>query len=93
MEVFHLVITGRVQGVGFRYSMAARARSLGITGWVRNRGDGSVEAVIAGDAAPIGEMLAWSRKGPAGARVDGLTVEPGSGEYPDFACRPTVAGG
>ena len=90
MEVFHLVITGRVQGVGFRHSMAARARSLGITGWVRNCGDGSVEAMIAGDAAPMEEMLAWSRKGPPGAWVDGLTMEPGCGEYHDFTCRPTV---
>ena len=92
MEVRRLLITGRVQGVGFRYSMVARARSLGLTGWVRNRGDDSVEAMIAGDVAQIEAMLAWSRRGPPGAWVDSVAVEPGCGEYPDFQCRPTVAG-
>lgn len=92
MEVLHLVITGRVQGVGFRYAMAARARALGIGGWVRNRGDGSVEAMIAGSLAQTEEMLAWSRQGPPGAWVDKVVVEPGYGEYSGFECRPTVAG-
>ncbi len=92
MEVLHLVITGRVQGVGFRYAMAARARALGIGGWVRNRGDGSVEAMIAGSLAQTEEMLAWSRHGPPGAWVDKVVVEPGYGEYASFESRPTVAG-
>jgi acylphosphatase len=53
MAVRRLVITGLVQGVGFRYAMLAQARLLGINGWVRNRRDGSVEATIAGDPAQI----------------------------------------
>lgn len=92
MDIRHLVIAGRVQGVGFRHAMRARARLLGVTGWVRNRGDGSVEAMIAGDAAQVEELLLWTRHGPPGARVDGVAVDPGCGEYADFACRPTVAG-
>ena len=90
MPVRRLVITGVVQGVGFRYAMAAQARLLGITGWVRNRRDGSVEAVIAGDAPQIEEMLAWSHIGPAGAAVEHVMVETASGDYPDFEFRPTA---
>jgi len=89
-EVRRLVITGLVQGVGFRYAMAAQARLLGVTGWVRNRRDGSVEAMIAGSAGQIEQMLAWSRMGPAGAAVGNVMVETGSGEYADFEYRPTA---
>ena len=90
MEVRHLVISGRVQGVGFRYSMAARAHQLGVTGWVRNRQDGSVEAMIAGNAAQIEAMLAWSRRGPSAAVVKNVIVENASGEFTDFILRPTA---
>jgi acylphosphatase len=90
MEVRRLIISGVVQGVGFRYSMMAQARLLGITGWVRNRRDGSVEAMIAGDAAQIEAMLAWSRTGPAGGAVEKLIVESATGEFADFELRPTV---
>jgi acylphosphatase len=90
MAVRRLVITGLVQGVGFRYAMLAQARLLGINGWVRNRRDGSVEATIAGDPAQIDEMLAWSRIGPAGAAVDHVMVESASGDYTDFEFRPTA---
>jgi len=90
MEVRRLLISGVVQGVGFRYSMMAQARLLGVTGWVRNRRDGRVEAMIAGDAAQIEEMLAWSRIGPAGSSVDELIVEPATGDFPDFELRPTA---
>ena len=89
-EVKRLVISGIVQGVGFRYSMMAQARLLGITGWVRNRRDGRVEAVIAGNARQIEEMLAWSRLGPAAAAVDTVMVETASGEFTDFEFRPTA---
>lgn len=90
MEVRRLVISGVVQGVGFRYSMMAQARLLGITGWVRNRRDGSVEAMICGSAAQIEAMLAWSRIGPAGGSVDRLIVEPAVGDFTDFELRPTL---
>ena len=90
MEVRRLVIRGVVQGVGFRYSMAAQARLLGVTGWVRNRRDGSVEAMIAGDAAQVAEMLAWSRIDPAGAAVDEVMVESASGEFSGFDLLPTA---
>lgn len=90
MEVRRLVISGVVQGVGFRYGMAAQARLLGVGGWVRNRRDGRVEAMIAGDAAQIEAMLAWSRHGPAGAVVDDLMIEAASGEYEGFELRPTA---
>ncbi|MBK7767318.1 MAG: acylphosphatase [Sulfuritalea sp.] len=90
MEVRHLVISGRVQGVGFRYSMAARARLLGVAGWVRNRQDGSVEAMIAGNAAQIEAMLAWSRRGPSAAVVNNVMVESAIGEFTDFILRPTA---
>ena len=89
-EVRRLLISGVVQGVGFRYATVAQARLLGICGWVRNRRDGSVEAVISGDAAQIAEMLAWSRLGPAGASVDQVVVETASGEYSGFELLPTA---
>jgi acylphosphatase len=90
MEVRRLLIAGIVQGVGFRYAMAAQARLLGVGGWVRNRRDGSVEAMIAGDAAQINEMLAWSRIGPAGAAVDDVLVETATGEFSTFEMLPTA---
>ncbi|MCK9380079.1 MAG: acylphosphatase [Sulfuritalea sp.] len=90
MQVRRLVISGLVQGVGFRYAMAAQARLLGVNGWVRNRRDGSVEAMIAGHAEQVEEMLAWSRIGPGGAAVDNVMVETASGEYTDFELRPTA---
>ncbi|OHC69173.1 MAG: acylphosphatase [Rhodocyclales bacterium RIFCSPLOWO2_02_FULL_63_24] len=89
-EVRRLIISGVVQGVGFRYAMLAQARLLGVGGWVRNRRDGSVEAMIAGDAGQIAEMLVWSHLGPAGAAVDDVMVETASGEFSDFELRPTV---
>ena len=89
MEARRLVITGLVQGVGYRYSMAAAARRYGITGWVRNRRDGCVEAEIEGDAEAIAAMVAWARHGPAGAAVDRVTVELGHGGFTDFQALPT----
>lgn len=90
IQTRRLLISGIVQGVGFRYAMVAQARLLGVTGWVRNRRDGSVEAMICGSAAQIEEMLAWSRIGPAGSSVDKLVVEPAAGDFQDFELRPTA---
>jgi acylphosphatase len=70
-----LRITGLVQGVGYRAAFLREAERLGLSGWVRNRLDGSVEALVAGDAAALDAIAAWARRGPAMARVDGMTVE------------------
>jgi acylphosphatase len=67
-------IEGRVQGVSFRDWMQRQARSLGLTGWVRNRRDGAVEATISGDPASIDDMLALCRQGPPAARVTDVTI-------------------
>ncbi len=76
------VIRGRVQGVFFRAEASARARSLGLTGWVRNLPDGSVEAVFEGPQEAVESMLRWCAQGPAGARVDAVEVawEPPAGD-------------
>ena|SRR5215210_1546508 len=71
----HARIRGRVQGVGFRYEARARAASRGIAGWIRNEPDGSVEAVLEGEAADVDSMVEWLRRGPSGARVDDIAVE------------------
>ena len=71
-----LIITGRVQGVGYRDWALTTGRRLGLAGWVRNRRDGSVEIFIVGDDSAVGEMIAACRRGPAMARVDAVDFEP-----------------
>jgi acylphosphatase len=71
-----VVVTGRVQGVFFRAETAARARSLGISGRVRNCPDGAVEAVFEGDEERVETLVHWCERGPAGARIDNVSVEP-----------------
>lgn len=68
--VRHIVVKGRVQGVGYRAWLADEARTNGLSGWVRNRRDGAVEAVLAGEAAVVAAMIARCRQGPPSARVD-----------------------
>lgn len=82
-----LIIRGRVQGVGFRYSMCDKAESMGIVGTVSNREDGSVEAVIQGDEEQVAAMLEWAKNGPAGARVDRVEVIETTGTFSDFSIR------
>ena len=83
-------ITGRVQGVGFRAFVEQAAERLGVRGWVRNRRDGSVEAVIAGDTSKVDEMLTLCWQGPPAAKVDGVSVEdvPAPAEK-GFGTKPT----
>jgi len=78
----HVVVRGRVQGVGFRYDTVLRARSLGLAGWVRNRSDGAVEAVFEGPRELVESIVEWCGRGPVGARVDEVEVrrEPPAGE-------------
>ena len=70
----HLVVHGLVQGVGYRWSMVQAAQRLGVRGWVRNRRDGKVEALVAGAADAVEALVHWARQGPAGARVDAVDV-------------------
>jgi len=72
MLVVHLTLKGRVQGVGYRAWCAYEAEGRGLLGWVRNRANGAVEAVLAGDAEVVEAMVAACRQGPPGARVDDL---------------------
>ena len=69
-------ITGLVQGVGYRAWTERAARERGLSGWVRNRRDGSVEALIAGDAQKVDEMLAYCWQGPLSSRVERVEAEP-----------------
>jgi acylphosphatase len=80
-----LRITGRVQGVAFRASTVTMARTLGLTGWVANRADKSVETVVEGDEAGVAAFVRWCQHGPPTARVDHVEVtdEPGHGVLPE----------
>jgi acylphosphatase len=74
MMARHLLIRGLVQGVGFRNYMAYKAGQLGISGWVRNRSDGSVEALVQGTETAVGEIIECARRGPRASTVSGVTV-------------------
>jgi len=77
-------IHGVVQGVGFRYAMHREAVRLGLAGWVRNRRDGTVEAVVAGPAASVEAIVAWAHRGPPSARVESVTVTVEDGRFESF---------
>jgi acylphosphatase len=89
--VQRLSVHGRVQGVSFRASMAREARRLGVLGWVRNRPDGTVEAVVAGAPEAVHGLVNWARRGPSAARVTRLDirVEAGDESFTSFEQRPT----
>jgi len=90
MEHRHLVITGLVQGVGYRYHMARTARGLGISGWVRNRVDGSVEALVSGPADAVAAIIHWARQGPPDAQVAHVAVELAAASGSGFEQLPTA---
>jgi acylphosphatase len=75
-----VTITGRVQGVGYRAWVEHRARTHDLEGWVRNRRDGSVEALFAGPADAVADMVAGCRRGPSSARVDAVSEEPANAD-------------
>jgi len=78
--IHQVTIRGRVQGVGYRYWVEQQARARGLEGWVRNRRDGSVEALFAGPPDLVSGMIALCRRGPASARVDAVEDEPANAD-------------
>lgn len=90
--VLRLEIRGRVQGVGYRWSMVEAARREGVRGWVRNRRDGSVEALVAGVPEAIERVIGWARRGPRSAFVERVEVFEDAGaceDFDDFESLPT----
>ena len=90
MTACRVTISGRVQGVGFRYALADEARARRLCGWVRNRRDGSVEAIIAGPEADVEALIAWAHRGPPAARVTAVTVEPATTDRREFEIVTTL---
>jgi acylphosphatase len=91
MNAKRMIVRGLVQGVGYRAWMVRQAHKLGLDGWVRNRSDGSVEALVAGETAAVEELLRLCRRGPKLAEV--LSIEDAFAEPPDtpgFHQLPTV---
>ncbi|OQW58259.1 MAG: acylphosphatase [Proteobacteria bacterium SG_bin9] len=93
----HVIVSGRVQGVGYRAWLADQAIARGLEGWVRNRRDGTVEAVFAGEGDVLGAMIDDCRRGPPLARVEAVDARPGTADDLDvnksrvqFAMLPTV---
>lgn len=87
MKTLHLLILGRVQGVWFRESMRSEAERLKVTGWVCNRADGSVEAVIQGSTQAVDTLLEWAQTGPPMARVERVIVDEAQGQFSHFEKR------
>ena len=94
METRQITVRGRVQGVGYRDALCRQAEMLGVTGWVRNRSDGSVEAVLQGSAQALDALVSWARRGPPAASVgEVLTGAPATEHdrrYTRFECWPSA---
>jgi len=86
LKQVQLTVRGRVQGVFFRASAQREARRMGLTGWVKNRQDGSVEMLAEGEEDGLKDLLAWAHHGPSASRVERVDVRWRSytGEFPDF---------
>lgn len=84
-----VTVSGRVQGVNFRYYTKESAERLNVTGWIKNLPDGRVQGCFEGEESDVAALIDWCRTGPASARVDGVTVEKGaaSGEFFGFDVR------
>jgi len=85
-------VNGLVQGVGYRAAMRKQAQALGVSGWVRNRADGSVEALAHGAAAAVEALIAWARRGPPAARVADVRISDADAAvvHPGFELRPSA---
>jgi acylphosphatase len=86
LKQVQLVVRGRVQGVYFRASTQREGRRLGLTGWTRNRPDGSVEIVAEGEEEAVRELVAWAHRGPSASRVERVDIRwrSFSGDFSDF---------
>ncbi len=91
----HLLLQGRVQGVSFRYYTMQEARSLGLTGWVRNLWDGRVEVLFEGDEGAVKQMIVWCQQGPPSAVVEEVEIawEEPTAEFNNFRVRINAGGG
>lgn len=87
MVTKHITVRGNVQGVGYRMSMLYAAKRLGLTGWVRNRQDGSVEAMAQGTEADVDAFIDWAHQGPELARIESVDVSDGEGQFAQFEIR------
>ena len=89
MKKVRIIVSGRVQGVGFRWSARRQAMELDVNGYVRNLPNGDVEIVAEGDDAGVDRLMHWAREGPAWARIDDMTVNvlPYEAEFRDFGVR------
>lgn len=74
MRRVHVIVSGDVQGVGYRYTARMVARERAVSGWIRNRPDGTVEAEVEGPPEDVDAMLAWMAEGPPGSRVEAAQV-------------------
>ena len=85
-------VSGRVQGVGYRVSLQSEVRKHSVRGWVRNRSDGSVEALLQGNPEAVEALIAWARRGPPGARVSNVAATAATEELAlrGFELRPTL---
>jgi len=94
MVTRQITVRGRVQGVGYRDALCRQAETLGVTGWVRNRSAGSVEAVLQGSADAVDALLSWARRGPPAARVVEILTNAPAAElersYTSFERRPSA---